>query len=111
MKEVPSIYYQLQKGLQSLLYDYGIFHLDIKMANCLYNPVTKSVKICDFGLTMMLGGKSPEEIVCSPKMNWGTAPYFSPERSERRIATPSELINEMRNKYLPTRCDSRCAIY
>ncbi len=99
---MPPIFYQLQKGLEALLYEYGIFHLDVKMDNCLFNPVTKLVKICDFGLTVMLGEKSPEEIIHSLKVNWGSAPYFSPECSERRVATPSELINEMWNKYLPT---------
>ncbi len=59
MPDVPDMFFQLREVLDDLLYVRGVFHLDVKLENCLINPTSIVVKICDFGLAKVVRG-SPD---------------------------------------------------
>mmetsp|Transcript_47663 Transcript_47663/g.138846 ORF Transcript_47663/g.138846 Transcript_47663/m.138846 type:complete len:435 (-) Transcript_47663:89-1393(-) len=58
--------YQLLRGL-ACLERWGVVHRDVKPANLLVDPLTKTLKICDFGTAKVLPGGNPDNqpYVCS----------------------------------------------
>ncbi len=53
---MPDVFFQLQEVLDALIYVHRICHLDVKLENCLINPTSMVVKICDFGLAKLMRG-------------------------------------------------------
>ncbi len=45
---LPDVYRQMKVALSDLLFQFKIFHQDVKTENVLYNARTKWVKLCDF---------------------------------------------------------------
>ncbi len=80
------MFFQLREALEDLLYVRGVFHLDVKLENCLINPTSMVVKICDFGLGKVLTG-SPDDS-CFLGVMAGTPLYFSPKRLNEEYAIP-----------------------
>jgi predicted ATPase len=58
-----------------------IIHKDIKPANILINPVTKQVKIIDFGISSLLPKETLE--ILNPNVLEGTLAYIAPEQTGR----------------------------
>jgi predicted ATPase len=59
----------------------GIIHKDIKPQNILINPITKQVKLIDFGIASLLPRETPA--ILNPQSVEGTLAYISPEQTGR----------------------------
>lgn len=55
----------------SCLHKHHIIHNDMKLENTLYCPLNNNVKLCDFGLSRIIGQRNLHD---------GTLEYFSPEK-------------------------------
>lgn len=71
---VRTLFYNLLLGL-CYLHSRGVVHRDLKPANCLVNQDC-SVKICDFGLARVMGGRDKPAVDSTPAM--ATAPECPP---------------------------------
>ncbi len=58
-----------------------VIHKDINPGNIIFNPVTKELKIIDFGISTKLG--SEHTVLSSPNALEGTLAYISPEQTGR----------------------------
>ena len=58
-----------------------VIHKDINPSNIVFNPVTKQLKIIDFGISTRLG--SEHTVLSSPNALEGTLAYISPEQTGR----------------------------
>ena len=58
-----------------------VIHKDINPGNIVFNPVTKQLKIIDFGISTRLG--SEHTVLSSPNALEGTLAYISPEQTGR----------------------------
>ncbi|MGD1909514.1 MAG: AAA family ATPase [Rivularia sp. (in: cyanobacteria)] len=68
-----------------------VIHKDINPSNIVFNPVTRQLKIIDFGISTKLG--SEHTLLSNPNTLEGTLPYISPEQTGRM------------NRYLDYRTD------
>jgi predicted ATPase/signal transduction histidine kinase/tRNA A-37 threonylcarbamoyl transferase component Bud32 len=59
----------------------NIIHKDINPSNIVFNPVTDSLKIIDFGISSILSRENP--VICNPNILEGTLAYISPEQTGR----------------------------
>ena len=59
----------------------NIIHKDINPANIAYNPLTKELKIIDFGISTILSKENPT--LKNPHVLEGTLAYMSPEQTGR----------------------------
>ena len=57
----------------------NVYHCDIKAENILFNPKTKSVYLCDFGLSTMSD-------TIAPNLSVGSSYYMAPERTADSMA-------------------------
>ncbi len=68
----------MKLALETLLCQFKVFHLDIKLENLLYNVRSRLVKICDFGIA--LDCDDPDKLVKGARVSrCGTDEVFSPE--------------------------------
>ncbi|MEM7712787.1 MAG: AAA family ATPase [Cyanobacteria bacterium P01_A01_bin.68] len=58
-----------------------VIHKDINPSNIVFNPVTRQLKIIDFGISTKLG--SEHTLLSSPNTLEGTLAYISPEQTGR----------------------------
>lgn len=58
-----------------------IIHKDINPANIVFNPVTRAIKIIDFGISSQLSRE--KSVLKSPNILEGTLAYISPEQTGR----------------------------
>ena len=58
-----------------------MIHKDINPSNIVFNPVSKQLKIIDFGISTKLG--SEHTALSSPNALEGTLAYISPEQTGR----------------------------
>jgi predicted ATPase/class 3 adenylate cyclase/tRNA A-37 threonylcarbamoyl transferase component Bud32 len=63
------------------IHQQNIMHKDINPANIVYNPVTKEVKLIDFGIATVLTRENPT--FRNPNVLEGTLAYMSPEQTGR----------------------------
>lgn len=80
LKLFLAIAIDIAKGLGDIHHQ-QIIHKDINPSNILVNPITKKIKIIDFGISTFL----PREIqhIVTPTLLEGTAAYISPEQTGR----------------------------
>ncbi len=78
--DILAIAIQLASTLQALGYQ-QIVHKDIKPANIVIHPVTKQVKLIDFGVASLLSNET--QGIVNPKLLAGTLAYLSPEQTGR----------------------------
>ena len=81
--ESRNIVKQLVYTLLSMQYKAGLSHMDIKIENCLMNPNTNQVKLCDFSACANV-----ETLVADSKGK-GTVAYWAPEILSRRRFYPT----------------------
>ena len=84
-REALQIVPQICDALQ-FAHDEGIVHRDIKPENILLDKRGR-VKIADFGIAKLLGGKAVEYTLTGPWQVMGTAHYMAPEQ----MAKPQEV--------------------
>ena len=87
-----TLHYAVQMlGALSAAHNHGIVHRDIKPSNFLVSRDRKALKLCDFGLAMVLGGTQ----LTRPGQTMGTPWYMSPEqiRGEESIGAPTDLYS------------------
>lgn len=63
------------------IHQQDIVHKDINPSNLVYNPVTKQLKIIDFGIAVILSRQNPN--LANPEFLEGTLTYMSPEQTGR----------------------------
>jgi diguanylate cyclase (GGDEF)-like protein len=63
------------------IHDFHIVHKDINPSNIVFNPITKQVKIIDFGISTVLSRENTS--FRNPNLLEGTLPYISPEQTGR----------------------------
>ena len=63
------------------IHQQDIVHKDINPSNLVYNPVTKQLKIIDFGIATILSRQNPN--LANPEFLEGTLTYMSPEQTGR----------------------------
>lgn len=59
----------------------NIIHKDINPTNIIFNPITKQLKVNDFGIATRLPKENP--VLKTPERLEGTLPYMSPEQTGR----------------------------
>ncbi len=79
ISQLPNVYRQMKVALCDLLFQFKIFHQDVKTENVLYNACTKWIKLCDFGLACFCEDPG-ERITAVDIVHSGTNNMFSPER-------------------------------
>jgi PAS domain S-box-containing protein len=63
------------------IHQHHIIHKDINPSNLVLNPITKQVKLIDFGIATILSQESPT--LRNPNLLEGTLAYISPEQTGR----------------------------
>lgn len=71
-------FHQIVSGV-AYMHENQLCHRDLKLDNCILDPDTDTVKICDFGLASPF--KKPADGLTSPSLttNVGSLPYMAPE--------------------------------
>lgn len=80
LEEFLHLALQLAEGLGHI-HQREIIHKDLNPANMIYNPVTRQIKITDFGIAALFSRENPA--LASPSILQGTMPYISPEQTGR----------------------------
>ena len=80
LREFLSIAIQLAQALQDLI-QHRIIHKDIKPANILIHPETKTIQLIDFSISTLLP-KEQQQLI-NPSGLEGTLAYISPEQTGR----------------------------
>lgn len=70
--------FQIVNGL-SHLYNNNIIHADIKPKNVLVTNNKDTLKICDFGLSIILNSKKDENVCIDTNILYGSPLYMAPE--------------------------------
>ena len=80
LEETLDIGARVAAGL-SQIHGSNVMHKDINPSNILYNPITRELKIIDFGTSTVLSREMPE--IKNPEILEGTLLYISPEQTGR----------------------------
>jgi len=80
IQEFLQIAIKINLGL-SVIHEANIIHKDINPSNIVYNPITKELKIIDFGISTILPRENPK--LQNPNVLEGTLAYISPEQTGR----------------------------
>ncbi len=80
VKEFLEIAIKITVGLKAI-HEAKIIHKDLNPANIVYNPVTKELKIIDFGIATILPKENTK--LQNPNILEGTLAYISPEQTGR----------------------------
>ncbi|MGF1490599.1 MAG: AAA family ATPase, partial [Prochloraceae cyanobacterium] len=80
IQEFLEIAIEITIGLNGI-HEANIIHKDINPANIVYNPVTKELKIIDFGIATILPKENTK--LQNTHILEGTLPYISPEQTGR----------------------------
>ena len=80
VKEFLDIAIKITIGLRAI-HEANIIHKDINPSNIVYNPVTKELKIIDFGIATILPKENAK--LQNPNILEGTLAYISPEQTGR----------------------------
>lgn len=85
--EVAAIVAQIGDAVQAA-HDAGIVHRDLKPENVMYDPVSRHVKLLDFGIAMDTD-IAPEERLTRAGFFVGTLMYVAPEAISGALVTPA----------------------
>lgn len=85
--EAADIIYQIA-GAVHAAHAAGIIHRDLKPDNLMYDPVTKQVKLLDFGIAAQ-ADLTPEERLTRAGFFVGTLMYVAPEALSGQLVTPA----------------------
>jgi eukaryotic-like serine/threonine-protein kinase len=85
--EVADIITQISAAVQAA-HDVGIVHRDLKPENVMYDPVTHTVKLLDFGIAMD-ADQSADERLTRAGFFVGTLMYVAPEALSGELVSPA----------------------
>jgi serine/threonine protein kinase len=85
--EVADIISQISAAVQAA-HDVGIVHRDLKPENVMYDPVTHTVKLLDFGIAMD-ADQSADERLTRAGFFVGTLMYVAPEALSGELVSPA----------------------